>query len=105
MDVQFRKKIIIDIDGNTFSRRFPYYLLSGSVVFKIAVFEDIGTLLAKPWRHYVPIKMDLSDLEEKIEWARQNDDKMAMIGKRGKRLSEKEISMATYKCYVKYLLN
>lgn len=57
-----QKKILIDIDGNTFSRRFPYYLLCGSAVFKIAVFEVIGTALGQPWDHFVPINMDISDL-------------------------------------------
>ena len=27
----------------------------------------------KPFEHYVPVKEDLSDLEERIMWAREND--------------------------------
>lgn len=30
----------------------------------------------KAWEHFVPVKMDLSDLQEKIEWARSNDQKL-----------------------------
>jgi hypothetical protein len=59
MKYQYKNKILIDIDGTTYSLRYPQLLSSGSAVFKIAAFEDIDTLLAKPWVHYVPIKMDL----------------------------------------------
>lgn len=30
--------------------------------------------ILKPWVHYVPVKRDLSDLVEKIEWLKENDD-------------------------------
>ncbi len=59
-------KIIIDIDGNTFSGRFPKVLSMGSAVMKIYLFEDIATLMTKPWLHYIPVKLDLSDLKLKI---------------------------------------
>lgn len=92
---------MIDIDGNTFSRRFPFYLFSGSVVFKIAVFEDIGNIITRPWLHYIPIKMDLSDFEEKLEWARTHDKELSEIGERGKKLALTEI---TFKMYREYML-
>ena len=33
----------------------------------------------KPFVHYIPIKYDLSDLVEKINWAINNDDKVTFI--------------------------
>lgn len=63
---QSYKKIIIDIDGNSYSARFPVVLSTGSVVFKMAAFEDVNTIVAVPWEHYVPVKLDSSDLEESI---------------------------------------
>lgn len=62
LEKQFINKIIIDIDGNTYSGRFPSLLASGSAVFKAAAFEDIGTVATRPWRDYVPLRMDVSDL-------------------------------------------
>ena len=53
----------MDIDGFTYSERFPLLLRSGSTVMKIAAFLDIGFLTAKPWLHYIPVRMDLIDLE------------------------------------------
>lgn len=68
-----QSKIIIDIDGNTYSARFPLVLSTASAIFKMKAFEDYGSLLAKPFVHYVPVKMDLSDLEERLHWAKNND--------------------------------
>lgn len=68
-----RNKIIFDIDGATFSARFSLILKLDSAIFKAHAFEDIGSIGMKPWEHFVPVQMDLSDLEEKIEWARNND--------------------------------
>ena len=32
----------------------------------------------KPNKHYIPVKHDLSDLIEKIKWAKANDDKVSL---------------------------
>lgn len=69
MELQSDFKIIIDIDGNSYSGRFPKALSIG-VVFKIVVFHDVGTILTEPWEHYVPIRFDLSDFLEKLRWAK-----------------------------------
>ncbi len=59
----------MDIDGNTFSERFPKLLMTGSAILKIGIFEDIATIPAKPWVHYIPVGMDFEDLEKNIKWA------------------------------------
>ena len=30
----------------------------------------------EPWVHYVPLKRDISDVVEKVTWARENDEKV-----------------------------
>ena len=79
-----KNKLLIDIDGYSFSERFARFLTSESVVLKIAAFLDVGFLPADPWTHYIPVRMDLTDLEERIKWARENDDKLEQIGKRAR---------------------
>jgi hypothetical protein len=54
-DVLDQYKILIDIDGVSYSERFPTLLKQGSAVFKISAFTDIGRIPMKPWEHYVPI--------------------------------------------------
>lgn len=66
-------KILLDIDGASYSERFPKLLQRQSAVFRAKAFEDIGTILMTPWEHYVPIEMDMSDLKEKLSWAKNND--------------------------------
>jgi hypothetical protein len=66
-------KIIIDIDGNSYSGRFPFLLELGSAVFKIFAFDDLITMGVTSGEHYVAVKMDLSDFKEKLDWARAND--------------------------------
>ena len=55
MEEQSKVKLIVDIDGNTYSQRFPLLLTTGSVVLKIAAFLDTGFVPAKPWVHYIPV--------------------------------------------------
>jgi hypothetical protein len=55
------RKIILDIDGNSYSGRYPFLLETGSAVFKMFAFHDVVTSVTIPWVHYVPVKMDLSD--------------------------------------------
>lgn len=42
-------KILIDIDGNSYSGRFPYLLQTGSAVFKIFSVRDVNTETVRPW--------------------------------------------------------
>ncbi|KAF1795262.1 Lipopolysaccharide-modifying protein [Phytophthora cactorum] len=46
----------------------------------------------KPFEDHVPIKADLSDLAEKIQWCRENDDKCQQIAARANELYEKFVS-------------
>ena len=57
--------------------RLPYLLAGGSLVFKqdSEYYEHFYYQL-KPWVHYVPLRQDLSDVEEKVLWAVGNDDKV-----------------------------
>lgn len=68
-------KYLVDVDGNSCSyERYFWLLLSNSVVLKQMtpnVQWYYGAL--EPYRHYIPLKEDLSDLLEKIEWAKTHD--------------------------------
>ena len=78
---QVRNKVILDIDGNSYSARFPQLLSSGFVVFKMSAFEAIGTILPMPWKNYIPVKMDLSDCQEMLEWAKTHDAELGQIAR------------------------
>lgn len=82
------RKFALDIDGNTnaWSNLFTR-LLAGCCVIKIAspfgfrqwYYEEL-----KPWQHFVPVRADLSDLLEKIDWCRMHDAQCAEIAAAGR---------------------
>jgi len=41
----------------------------------------------KPWVHYVPVKADLSDFDQKVCFVRTNDDADRAIGHEGRHLA------------------
>ena len=59
----------------------------------------------KPWKHYVPIKSDLSDLEEKILWCKSNDDECKKIVKRAQEFAKLYYNKETICTYYAYLMN
>jgi hypothetical protein len=85
------RKFAIDVDGftNTWSNLF-IRLAFGCCVLKVD--SQFGyrqwyydKLIA--WEHFVPVKADLSDLFEKIAWARANEAACAQIAAQGQALA------------------
>jgi Glycosyl transferase family 90 len=62
-------RAILDTDGNSWSSRFGRLLCRNSVVLKVEPhFVDYFYRFLQPWVHYVPVRYDLADLLEKVEW-------------------------------------
>ncbi|KAI8613684.1 hypothetical protein BC830DRAFT_1052298, partial [Chytriomyces sp. MP71] len=61
-------KYLLVVDGNSWPNRLQTYLESNSVVLYNGIFVDWNIGLIQPWVHYVPVRIDLSDLEERLEW-------------------------------------
>ena len=53
----------------------------------------------KPWVHYIPLEEDLSDVREKIQWARDNDEKVQEIVKNASELVAKWVNPELMYCY------
>lgn len=74
-------KYLVDVDGNSCSyERLFWLLLSNSLVLK-QVTENVQWYYGglEPYKHYVPVKEDLSDLVEQIEWAKAHDLEARLI--------------------------
>jgi hypothetical protein len=57
----------IDLDGNSWSSRFGSLLCFNSVVIKVEPsYVDYFFYDLLPWKHYVPVRDDLSDLQENV---------------------------------------
>ena len=60
---------VLDMDGNSWSSRFGALLCYNSIVIKVEPkFVDYFHPDLQPWTHFVPVKDDLSDLFENVEW-------------------------------------
>jgi hypothetical protein len=82
---QLNYKYIIHIDGHVSAFRLSKELLMNSVILLV---ENDWKLwysnLLQPYVHYIPIKKDLSDIYEKINWCKENDDECKLISYRAR---------------------
>lgn len=56
-------KYILDVDGNGWSGRFHRLMSSKAAVLKSQGYIEWWTDRIQPWVHYIPIKLDYSDLQ------------------------------------------
>jgi hypothetical protein len=61
--------------------------------------------LLKPWIHYVPVKHDLSDLIDKIDWCKKHDDKCKQIANNALEFFNTYINNNAINDYLEILLN
>lgn len=88
-------KYILDIDGfcNTWDASI-WKLYSGSVLLKVkSTWQQWYYDELKEWVHYVPIENDFSDLNEKITWCINNDDKCKEISNNAKKFVIEKLNL------------
>ncbi|KAF7288995.1 CAP10 domain-containing protein [Mycena indigotica] len=100
----YKHKYLLDVDGMTFSGRFLGLLRSGSLVFKMTVFEEYFNEWLRPYEHYIPVAPDLSDLFEKLAWAKEHDAEARMIQERGKAVAGGIVTDGQNDCYFALVL-
>lgn len=99
-------KYLLQIDGVTCSsHRFYWTLLSNCVVFK-QVTDNIEWYYRglSPNYHYVPIAKDMSDLLEKIDYAKNHDLQMQQMAKNGTQFAKEDLSQEMIYLYIYLLL-
>lgn len=101
---QSKYKYLVYVDGHCAACRYGFMMRLGSVILKVAPRQVADTMwyfpLLKPYVDHVPVKADLSDLEEKIRWCRQNDDKCREIGINAMKFFDKYVSRSALLDYV-----
>lgn len=84
-------KFAVDIDGFTNAwSNFLQRLKLGCCILKVDSqfgFRQWYYDQIRPWEHYVPIKADLSDLHQQIDWVRSNDAQAAEIAANAQRFA------------------
>ncbi|XP_075992521.1 protein O-glucosyltransferase 2-like [Anticarsia gemmatalis] len=96
----FDYKYQINIDGTVAAYRMPYLLAGGGMVLKqdSPYYEHFYSQLTA-WEHYVPIARDLSDLVDRVKWARDNDDKAQQIAINAKNYANQYLLPQHVICY------
>lgn len=87
---QFKFKYVVLVDGNGWADKAAGVMLSGSLLFLSTVHEDWVTRQMIDGVHYLKIKPDLSDLIEKLEWARGHDQVASQIAENGRSLATRK---------------
>ncbi|XP_070575936.1 protein O-glucosyltransferase 2-like [Ptychodera flava] len=101
----FKFKYQINMDGTVAAYRFPYLMAGNSVVFKheSEYYEHFYQDLQEGV-HYVPFKKDLSNIIEKIEWAKQHDDEVRQIAQNAQQFARDNLMSNDVFCYYFKLL-
>lgn len=101
---QSKYKYLVYVDGHCAACRYGFMMRLGSVILKVAPRQVADTMwyfpLLKPYVDHVPVQADLSDLEEKIRWCRENDDKCREIGEQAKLFYDKYVGQEPCLDYV-----
>lgn len=85
LDMQQRHKYLLSVPGNDVPTSLRQDLLSGSVVLMPRPFwENVWFFGLTPDVHYIPLRADLADLEERLQWCRDNDSLCREIAEAGR---------------------
>lgn len=102
---QMQYKYLIAIDGNSFPSALKWQLFSGSVVLKNeSRWLEWFSYALIPFEHYIPYKLDFSDLVERILWLQQNDSLAKEIVHKANRFAKSNLTSKNIEDYVYTLL-
>lgn len=91
-----RYQYLIDIGGNGYSGRLKMIMWSGRPILLVQrryieyFYKDLI-----PYHHYIPVREDLSDLIEQIQWCRRNRAKTLEIGRNSQQFARKHFHLKT----------
>lgn len=86
---QCESKYILCLEGNDIGSSMGWTLASNSVaLMPIPTWDAIWTYGLEPWRHFVPIEADGSDLEEKYHWCLEHSLECKEIAGESRRFAQ-----------------
>lgn len=106
---QSKYKYLVYVDGHCAACRYGFMMRLGSVILKVDPRQVADRMwyfpLLRPYHDHVPVKADLSDLEEKIAWCRAHDEECQKIGENAKKFYEKYVARNALLDYLQMVFN
>ncbi|GAB1598526.1 protein O-glucosyltransferase 1-like [Argonauta hians] len=98
-------KYLFNFRGVAASFRLKHLFLCESLVFHVGSdWLEFFYPSLKPWIHYIPIRSDMSNVRELLEFAQENDEVVKKIAERGRKHIWNNLRMKDVSCYWKTLL-
>ncbi|XP_068612510.1 protein O-glucosyltransferase 1 [Brachionichthys hirsutus] len=98
-------KYLFNFRGVAASFRFKHLFLCGSLVFHVGdEWQEFFYPQLKPWVHYIPVRQDLHDVRQLLQFAKENDAVAQEIATRGKEFILNHLRMEDISCYWERLL-
>ncbi|XP_041854104.1 protein O-glucosyltransferase 3 [Melanotaenia boesemani] len=96
----FKYKYQVNVDGTVAAYRFPYLMLGNSLVLKQdSLYYEHFYIHLKAGTHYFPVRRNLSDLLEKISWAKENDAEAQEVARAGQAAARQLLQPSRLYCY------
>ncbi|XP_045165596.2 protein O-glucosyltransferase 1-like [Mercenaria mercenaria] len=93
-------KYLFNFRGVAASFRFKHLFLCDSVVFHVGEdWMEFFYSAMKPWVHYIPVRQDLTDVRELLQFAQENDAVVHKIALRGRQFIWDHLRMEDVSCY------
>lgn len=100
-------KYVLSVEGNDVATNLKWILYSNSIPFctpftmQSWILED----QLEPWRHYIPIQPDFSDMEDKLDWARNHPKECQEIAQQGRDYMATFMDVKAERLLIKRLLD
>lgn len=99
-------KYILVLEGHFYSSSLSFKLhMKSCILLQESENELWFSNLLVPYKHYIPIKNDLSDLVKKVSWCIKNDNKCERIAENGYRLIKSILTKDYIFNYINKILN
>jgi Glycosyl transferase family 90 len=90
-----RWSLLLDVEGRGYSARLKLLLHSGRpVLIQERPWREWFWGELRPMEHFIPVRRDLSDLVERVRWAREHPDAAARIGAAGQAFARTRLRRA-----------
>eukprot|EP00927_Polykrikos_kofoidii_P047675 TRINITY_DN41953_c0_g1_i1.p1 TRINITY_DN41953_c0_g1~~TRINITY_DN41953_c0_g1_i1.p1 ORF type:complete len:570 (-),score=66.62 TRINITY_DN41953_c0_g1_i1:123-1790(-) len=94
-------RYVLNVPGVVASWNILRIMRTGSVMLLVRhITEEHVFPLMEPWKHYVPVAQDLSDLVPIVERLRADDELARSIGEAGQRLASERMAEEDTYCYL-----